>query len=125
MTPFTITKDEYSGKWVAWNLPSDKVVEFTSEGQSQVFWKCTSNFYLLGVGDEKEEAVANLENEVQGFIDWISLKHRELAVFDISSNQPEYRNAIFEFNTEKIFLTNFAKTLDKRKKVCYSISTFK
>jgi hypothetical protein len=103
MTPLTITKDEYSGKWVAWNLPSDKVVEFTSEGQSQVFWKCTSNFYLLGVGETRKEAIANLESEVSDFIKWIELNRRVLAVFDISSNLPEYRNAIFEFNTEKYF----------------------
>ena len=103
MTPLTITKDEYSGKWVAWHLPSDKVVEFTSEVQSQVFWKCTSNFYLLGVGDTEETAVANLENEVMDFTKWLELNRRALNVFDISSNLPEYRNAIFEFNTEKYF----------------------
>ena len=103
MTPLTITKDEYSGKYIAWHLPSDKVVEFTSEGQSQVFWKCTSNFYLLGVGDTEETAVANLEEEVADFTKWIEINRRELAVFDISSNLPEYRNAIFEFNTEKYF----------------------
>lgn len=103
MTPLTITKDEYSGKFVAWHLPSDKVVDFTSEGQSQVFWKCTSNFYLIGVGETEEEAVANLESEVTDFIKWIELNRRELNVFDISSNLPKYRNAIFEFNTEKYF----------------------
>ena len=103
MTPLTITKDEYSGKWVAWHLPSDKVVEFTSEGQSQVFWKCTSNFYLLGVGETEETAVANLEREVTDFTDWLSENHSELSVEEISSNLPEYRNAIFEFNTEKYF----------------------
>lgn len=103
MTPLTITKDEYSGKWVAWNLPSDKVVDFTSEGKSQVFWKCTSNFYLLGVGDTEQTAVANLESEVTDFTKWIELNRRALNVFDISSNLPEYRNAIFEFNTEKYF----------------------
>ena len=103
MTPLTITKDEYSGKYVAWHLPSDKVVDFTSEGQSQVFWKCTSNFYLLGVGETEEVAVAKLESEVTDFIKWIEINRRGLAVFDISSNLPEYRNAIFEFNTEKYF----------------------
>ena len=103
MTPLTITKDEYSGKWVAWHLPSEKVVDFTSEGQSQVFWKCTNNFYLLGVGDTEETAVANLENEVMDFTKWLELNRRALNVFDISSNLPEYRNAIFEFNTEKYF----------------------
>ena len=61
MTPLTITKDEYSGKWVAWHLPSDKVVAFMIEGQSKVFWKSTSLFYLLGVGDTEEEAVATLK----------------------------------------------------------------
>ena len=103
MTPLTITKDEYSGKFVAWHLPSDKVVKFTNEGQSQVFWKCTSNFYLLGVGDTKEEAVANLESEVTDFTNWLKINRQTLNVFDISSNLPEYRNAIFEFNTEKYF----------------------
>jgi hypothetical protein len=103
MTPLTITKDEYSGKWVAWYLPSEKVVEFTSEGQSKVFWKCMSNFYLLGIGETEKEAVANLEREVTHFTKWLELNRRALNVFDISSNLPEYRNAIFEFNTEKYF----------------------
>jgi hypothetical protein len=103
MTPLTITKDEYSGKIIAWHLPSDKVVEFTSEGQSQVFWKCTNNFYLLGVGETEKEAVANLESEVTDFTKWLKLNRRALNVFDISSNLPEYRNAIFEYNTEKYF----------------------
>jgi hypothetical protein len=103
MTPLTITKDEYSGKWVAWHLPSDKVVEFTSEIVSIVFWRCTSNFYLLGVGETEKEAVAKLESEVTDFTKWIENNRRELAVYDISSNLPEYRNAIFEYNTEKYF----------------------
>lgn len=103
MTPLTITKDEYSGKFVAWHLPSDKVVEFTSEGQSQVFWKCTNNFYLLGVGDTEETAVANLEREVDNFISWLNKNEILLYLNEISSNLPEYRNAIFEFNTEKYF----------------------
>jgi hypothetical protein len=88
---------------VAWHLPSDKVVEFTSEGQSQVFWKCTNNFYLLGVGDTKEEAVAELEREVSDFISWLNKNEILLYLNEISSNLPEYRNAIFEFNTEKYF----------------------
>lgn len=103
MKPLTITKDEYSGKWVAWNLPSDKVVEFTSEGKSKVFWKSTSLFYLLGVGETEEEAVANLESEVTDFTKWLAENHSELSVDGINSNLPEYRNAIFEFNTEKYF----------------------
>jgi hypothetical protein len=103
MTPLTITKDEYSGKFVAWHLPSDKVVEFTSEGQAKVFWKCTKNFYLLGVGETEEEAIAKLEKEVTDFTKWLELNRRALNVFDISSNLPEYRSAIFEFNTEKYF----------------------
>jgi hypothetical protein len=103
MTPLTITKDEYRGKWVAWHLPSDKVVYFTSEGQSQVFWKCTSNFYLLGVGDTEKMAVAKLESEITDFTNWLTKNHSELSVKSISSNLPEYRNAIFEFNTEKYF----------------------
>ena len=100
MTPLTITKDEYSGKWVAWHLPSDKVVKFTSEGQSQVFWKCTSNFYLLGVGETEETAVANLESEVTDFTKWLVENGFELSVDGISSNLPEYRQAIYEFNTK-------------------------
>jgi hypothetical protein len=103
MTPLTITKDEYSGKFVAWHLPSDKVVEFTSEGQSQVFWKCTSNFYLLGVGETEETAVANLESEVTDFTNWLAEKYKELSVDEISSNLPEYRNAIFDFNMRNFF----------------------
>jgi hypothetical protein len=103
MKPLTITKDEYSGKWVAWHLPSDKVVKFTSEGQSQVFWKCTSNFYLLGIGETEETAVANLEREVSDFISWLNKNEILLYLNEISSNLPEYRNAIFEFNTEKYF----------------------
>jgi hypothetical protein len=101
MKPLTITKDEYSGKFVAWNLPSDKVVEFTSEGQSQVFWKCTSDFYLIGVGDTPKTAVEELKSKVQGFIDWIAINRRSLAVYDISSNLPEYRQAIYEYNCEE------------------------
>ena len=100
MTPLTITKDEYSGKWVAWHLPSDKVVDFTSEGQSQVFWKCTSRFYLFGVGDTIEEAVAKLERKVADFISWVEINRQELRIFDIASNLPEYRQAIYEFNTK-------------------------
>ena len=103
MTPLTITKDEYIEKFVAWHLPSDKVVEFTSEGQSQVFWKCTSNFYLLGVGETEETAVAKLKSEVTDFTNWLAESNSELSVDGIISNLPEYRNAIFEFNTEKYF----------------------
>ena len=100
MTPLTITKDEYSGKWVAWHLPSDKVVEFTSEGQSQVFWKCTSNFYLLGVGETREQAVANLNDKMADFISWFAENHKGLVFDGISSNLPEYRQAIYEFNAK-------------------------
>ena len=103
MTPLTITKDEYSGKWVAWHLPSDKVVEFTSEGQSQMFWKCTSNFYLLGVGGTEKIAIAKLALKITDFTYWLAENHSELSVDDIASNLPEYRNGIFEFNTEKYF----------------------
>lgn len=103
MTPLTTTKDKYSEKWVAWHLPSDKVVDFTSEGQSQVFWKCTNNFYLLGVGETEETAVANIESEITKFTIWLNKNHIELSVDGISSNLTEYRNAIFEFNTEKYF----------------------
>ena len=100
MTPLTITKDEYSGKWVAWHLPSDKVVEFTSEGQSEVFWKCTSNFYLLGVGETREEAISNFICKFYKFSAYLSRNHEELSIDDITSNLPEYRRAIYEFNTK-------------------------
>ena len=100
MTPLTITKDEYSEKFVAWHLPSDKVVKFTSEGQSQVFWKCTSNFYLLGVGDTKETAVANLKEKMADFISWFAENHKGLVLEGITSNLPEYRQTIYEFNTQ-------------------------
>jgi hypothetical protein len=100
MKPLTITKDEYSGKWVAWHLPSDKVVKFKSEGQSQVFWKCTSNFYLLGVGETKETAVENLESKVTDFTYWLNKNGILLGIDYISSNLPEYRQAIYEFNTQ-------------------------
>ena len=100
MTPLTITKDEYSGKYIAWNLPSEKVVEFTSEGQSQVFWKCTSNFYLLGVGETEEQAVSDLERKVDDFCDWLGINRPNLFCYGASSNLPEYRQAIYEFNTK-------------------------
>lgn len=100
MTPLTTTKDGYSGKYIAWHLPKDKVVALDSESKSQVFWKCTSNFYLLGVGETEKEAVANLESEVTDFTNWLKINRQSLNIFDISSNLPEYRNAIFEFNTK-------------------------
>jgi hypothetical protein len=100
MTPLTITKDEYSGKFVAWYLPSDKVVEFTSEGQSQVFWKCTNNFYLLGVGETEETAVANLNEKMADFISCFADNHKGLVLEEITSNLPEYRQAIYKFNTK-------------------------
>jgi hypothetical protein len=105
MTPLTITKDEYSGKWVAWHLPSDKVVKFTSEGQSQVFWKCTNNFYLLGVGDTEEQAIKSLGEKMADFIRWFLDNHKGLVFDGISSNLPEYRELIFEYNTN--FLKKF------------------
>lgn len=100
MTLLTITKDKYSGKLVAWHLPTDKVVKFTSEGQSQVFWKCTSNFYLLGVGDTEETAVANLKSKVEDFCYWLWENRPNLFWYGITSNLPEYRQAIYEFNTK-------------------------
>lgn len=100
MKPLTITKDEYSGKLVAWHLSSDKVVSFKSEGQSQVFWKYTSNFYLLGVGDTEETAVAKLKNKVDDFISWLNKNGILLGIDYISSNLPEYRQAIYEFSTK-------------------------
>lgn len=103
MTPLTITKDEYSGKWVAWHLPSDKVVDFTSEEQSKVFWRFTNNFYLLGVGGTEKIAIAKLALKITDFTYWLKINRQNLNVFDIASNLPEYRNAIFEFNTEKYF----------------------
>ena len=102
MKPLTITKDEFSGKWVAWHLPSDKVVEFTSEGQSQVFWKCTSNFYLLGVGETREEATSNFISKFFKFSAYLSRNHEELPIDGITSNLPEYRQAICEYNTQNL-----------------------
>ena len=103
MTPLTITKDEHSGKYVAWHLPSDKVVEFTNEGQSEVFWKCTSNFYLLGVGDTKEEAISKFICKFYNFSAYLAKCHGNLSIDNVTSNLPEYRQAIYEFNTEKLF----------------------
>lgn len=100
MTPLTITKDEYSGKYVAWHLPSDKVVAFTSEGQSQVFWYFTNSFYLIGVGETEEIAVATLTSKVTDFTNWLAENHSKLSIDGISSNLPEYRQAIYEFNTK-------------------------
>lgn len=98
MTPLTITKDEYSGKWVAWHLPSKEVVRIKNAGHSKAFWKCTSNFYLLGVGDTKETAVDGLKSKITDFTNWLSENHSELSVNGISSNSLEYRQAIYEFN---------------------------
>ena len=100
MKPLTIMKDEYSGKFVAWHLPSDKVVEFTSEGQSQVFWYFTNSFYLIGVGETEEIAVSSLASKVTDFSNWLAKNHSKLSVDGISSNLPEYRQAIYEFNTK-------------------------
>ena len=102
MKPLTITKDEYSRKWVAWHLQSDKVVKFTSEGQSQVFWKCTSNFYLLGVGDTEETAVLALEEKIEHFCHWLGINRPNLFFYGATSNLPEYRQAIYEFNTQRV-----------------------
>lgn len=100
MKPLTITKDEYSGKWVAWHLPSDKVVDFTSEGQSQVFWYFTNSFYLIGIGETEEIAVASLGEKMADFISWFAENHKGLVLEEINSNLPEYRQAIYEFNTK-------------------------
>jgi hypothetical protein len=85
---------------VAWHLPSDKVVEFTSESKSQVFWHFTNSFYLIGVGETEEIAVASLTSKVTDFTNWLTENHSELSVDGISSNLPEYRQAIYEFNTK-------------------------
>ena len=37
MTPLTITKDEYSGKIIAWRLDAEKVAEINSEEKSKAF----------------------------------------------------------------------------------------
>ena len=103
MTPLTITKDEYSGKFVAWHLPSDKVVAFKSEGQSQVFWYFTNSLYLIGVGETEEIAVANLTSKVTDFTNWLNKNQILFSIDKISSNLPEYRQAIYEFNTKKLF----------------------
>jgi hypothetical protein len=58
---------------------------------------------LLGVGETEKEAVANLESEVTDFTNWLAEKYKELSVDEISSNLPEYRNAIFDFNMRNFF----------------------
>ena len=103
MKPLTITKDGYSGKYIAWHLPKDKVVALDSESKSQVFWKCTNRFYLIGVGETKKQAIANLESKIYNFISWLIESHSELEVEGISSNLSEYRQAIYEYNTKKLF----------------------
>jgi predicted RNA-binding protein (virulence factor B family) len=103
MKPLTTTKDEYSGKYIAWHLPKDKVVALDSESKSQVFWKCTNRFYLIGVGETKKKAVSNLESKIYNFISWLIESHSELEVEGISSNLSEYRQAIYEYNTKKLF----------------------
>ena len=103
MTPLTITKDEYSGKWVAWRLPSDQVIALDSEMQSKAFWNFKKNFYLIGAGETEQQAIEEMIKEVADFVIWVAENHKELSLEKISSNLPEYRNAIFEFNTEKYF----------------------
>jgi hypothetical protein len=98
MTPLTITKDEYTNVWIAWYLPKDKTVELNSESKSQVFWKCTNLFYLLGIGQTKEQAETNLKRHVTEFTDYLLANHEKLSVYGISSNLPEYRQAIYDFN---------------------------
>lgn len=98
MTPLTITKDEYSGKWVAWHLASDKIIDFKSEIVSIVFWKCTKAFYLIGVGEKQEEAVAELEKKITDFTKWLNKNGILLDFEGITSNLPEYRQAIYEYN---------------------------
>ena len=100
MKPLTITKDEYSGKYIAWHLPSDKIVDIHSEIVSKIFWKCTNAFYLIGVGTTEEEATKNLKNEVLNFIVWVGRNRENLCDFDICSNLPEYREAIYAFKTK-------------------------
>ena len=100
MTPLTITKDEYSGKYVAWHLPKQKIANICSLGKSRVFWKIGKVFYLIGDGETKEEAVTKLEYKVTDFTNWLIEKRIELSTEGISSNLPEYRQAIYEFNTE-------------------------
>jgi hypothetical protein len=103
MTPITTTKDKYSEKWIAWYLPSDKIANIESEEQAKSFWKCTNNFYLIGVGDTEKQAVANLKKQIAEFTIWWCVNYSELDINGINSNLPEYRNAIFEFNTRNFF----------------------
>ena len=103
MTPLTITKDEYSGKIIAWRLDAEKVAEINSEEKSKAFWSCNKNFYLIGVGETEQQAIEEMIKEVADFVIWLAEAHKELSLDEISSNLPEYRNAIFEFNTEKYF----------------------
>jgi hypothetical protein len=100
MTPLTITKDKYSGKYIAWHLEKEKTIDINSENKSKVFWKCTNAFYLIGVGVTKEQAEINLVKHIIDFTQWLFKNHSELYVEEISSNLPEYRKAIYEYNTK-------------------------
>ena len=102
MKPLTITKDEFSGKWVAWHLPSDKIVEFKHEIISKAFWACSWTFYLIGVGETKEEATKELEKKLDNFFRWLSVNKPTYYNYGITTNLPKYRAAIYEFNTQKL-----------------------
>jgi hypothetical protein len=101
MTPLTITKDEYSGKWIAWHLPKQKIAKIESSTKSQVFWKIGKVFYLIGDGETKEEAIEKLERKVTDFTNWFIENEISLYIDEISSNLPEYRQVIYEFNTKQ------------------------
>ena len=98
MTPLTITKEKYSGKYIAWHLPKQKIAKIESSTKSQVFWKIGKAFYLIGVGETKEEAVSKLEHKVTDFTNWLVENEIAIDIDGISSNLPEYRQAIYEFN---------------------------
>ena len=103
MTPLTITKDEYSGKFVARRLESDKVFALDSEAKSQAFWSGKKNYYLIGVGETEQRAIVEMIKTVADFVVWFADNHKGLSLDEISSNLPEYRQAIYEFKTKKVF----------------------
>jgi hypothetical protein len=55
---------------------------------------------LLGVGETEETAVANLNEKMADFISWFADNHKGLVLEEITSNLPEYRQAIYKFNTK-------------------------
>lgn len=109
LMPLKVTKDKYKKKFIAWHLESDKIAKIKNEEVSKIFWKFTSAFYLLGVGSTEERAISDLKDKIICFAVWLWTNHKELNLEEISSNLPEYRQAIYEYNTNKTFFGNFGK----------------